>query len=138
MSGFFDKSMIPFLLIGVGNTLISQLLMQLLHALGAGYWWSSALPFALTSIASYALNKRFSFRNSASVGSTLWRFALVIAVCYLLAYSVARPLTAALLTHVAPQADAGLIEKLAMLTGQVLFTALNYVGQRFFAFRKKG
>ena len=134
---FFDRSMLIFLLIGLGNTLLSQGVMQGLYALGAGYWWSSAIAFALTALLSYALNKRFSFRNTDSVGSTLWRFALVVAACYLLAYSLARPLTASLLRRFLPAAEESLVEKLAMLTGQVLYTGLNYLGQRFFAFRQR-
>ena len=61
------------------------------------------------------------------------RFALNVAACWLLAYGIAKPLALRLL--------AGFDEKLqtnaAMLAGLCLYTALNYLGQRFFAFRAK-
>ena len=100
----FDRSLILFLVIGVGNTLISFVIMQAMYALGWGGY-----------------------------------FALVIAVCYLLAYSAARPATIWLLNKLAP---GGILpvgnDQIAMLVGQVLFTGLNYLGQRFFAFKAPG
>lgn len=104
----FDRSLWIFLLIGVGNTLLSFVIMQGMYALGwGGYWLSSAFAFALTSVLSFFLNKRFSFRNRDSVKHTAWRFALVIGVCYLLAYSAAQPATAWLLDRVVPPRPEG-------------------------------
>ena len=136
----FDRSLILFLVIGVGNTLISFVIMQAMYALGwGGYWLSSAFAFAVTSVLSFIFNKKYSFRNQDSIKNTAWRFALVIAVCYLLAYSAARPATIWLLNKLAP---GGILpvgnDQIAMLVGQVLFTGLNYLGQRFFAFKAPG
>lgn len=132
----FDRSLWIFLLIGVGNTLLSFVIMQGMYALGwGGYWLSSAFAFALTSVLSFFLNKRFSFRNRDSVKHTAWRFALVIGVCYLLAYSAAQPATAWLLDRLlSPGALKVSNDQIALFVGQVLFTGLNYLGQRFFAF----
>ena len=137
MKKLIDKSLLPFLLIGAGNTLLSQLMMQGLMSAGAGYWLSSGIAFFLTSVLSFILNRRFSFHSRAPVRDTLWRFALNIAVCWLLAYSVARPATAWLLNRLLPDSSLD-VERVSLLTGQVLFTALNYFGQKFFAFRKRG
>ncbi|MEG0145739.1 MAG: GtrA family protein [Clostridia bacterium] len=139
MKHFFNRGMLIFLAIGVGNTLLSQLIMQLIYAWG-GYWLSSAIAFALTSVISYILNKRFSFENKDSVKDTAWRFALVIGACYVLAYLIAQPATAwglGLLGAKWPAIGALPVERIALLTGQVLFTGMNYLGQRFFAFRQK-
>ena len=56
-----------------------------------------------------------------------------MAVCWLLAYGIAKPLALRLLAGFdeKPQTNA------AMLAGLCLYTALNYLGQRFFAFRAK-
>ncbi len=139
MKKLFDKSLLFFLLIGVGNTLLSTAIMVLLYSLaGFGYWGSSALAFAVTSVLSFLLNKRLSFQYEGNVWPAALRFSMVIAVCYLIAYSLAQPATIWLLTSVAGASlPAETIEKVALLTGQVLFTGLNYVGQRFFAFRKQ-
>ena len=133
-----DKSLLYFLLIGAGNTFLSMGIMFLLYTkAGFGYWGSSAVAFTVTSILSFLLNKRLSFQYEGRVWAAAARFALVIAVCYLIAYSVAQPATAWLLKEIlGGSAAAATIDKVALLTGQVIFTGLNYFGQRFFAFRK--
>ena len=139
MKKLFDQSLLFFLLIGLSNTLLSTAIMYLLYTLaGFGYWGSSAVAFAVTSVLSFLLNKKLSFQYEGSVWPAALRFSLVIAVCYLIAYSLAQPATGWLLRSVAGASlPAETIEKVALLTGQVLFTGLNYIGQRFFAFRKQ-
>lgn len=134
---WFDRSLWMFLLIGVGNTALSFVIMQAMYALGwGGYWLSSAFAFAVTSVLSFILNKKYSFQNHDSVAHTAWRFALVIGVCYVLAYSAARPATAWLLNRLLPEGGLPVSnDQIAMLVGQVLFTGFNYLGQRFFAFK---
>ena len=58
-----------------------------------------------------------------------------VAVCYLIAYSLAQPLAAWVLggTGLSPLWQ----ERLAKVGGMALYTVLNYFGQRFFAFRKR-
>ena len=138
-----DRSLLIFLLIGAGNTLLTALIMTLLFppveahfGSGVAYWAVSAFAFALTSIVSFLLNMRLSFQYKGRVWAAAARFALVIAVCYLIAYSVAQPVTAWLLSRFLA-AESSLIAKIALYTGQVIFTGLNYFGQRFFAFRKE-
>ena len=60
------------------------------------------------------------------------RFALNVAVCWLLAYGLAKPLVLWALSG----REVWIQENVAMLVGMCLYTALNYLGQRFFAFRK--
>ena len=55
-----------------------------------------------------------------------------VAVCWLLAYGLAKPLVLAVLEG----QPVWLQENGAMAVGMCLYTALNYLGQRFFAFRK--
>ena len=59
------------------------------------------------------------------------RFVLNIAVCWLLAYGIAKPLMLYLLSG----AQEKVRDNVAMLAGMVLFTGFNYLGQRLFAFR---
>jgi len=135
---FFNQSMLWFLLIGAGNAGLTILLMLGLYSLlHLGYWLSSGTAFFVCSIISYHLNKRISFKNDDAVIKTSVKFALVIAVSYLAAYSAARPLTAELLERCGLQIDQADLERIAMLVGQVVFTAVNYLGQRYFAFAKK-
>lgn len=134
MKKFFDPSMLRFLLVGVVNTLVGAGIMFLLYNLaGCSYWLSSAANYIVGGIVSYFLNKYYTFKNTERSWRQVLRFALNVAVCWLLAYGIAKPLALRLL--------AGFDEKLqtnaAMLAGLCLYTALNYLGQRFFAFRAK-
>ncbi len=134
MKKFFDPSMLRFLLVGVVNTLVGAGIMFLLYNLaGCSYWLSSAANYIVGGVVSYFLNKYYTFKNTERSWRQVLRFALNVAVCWLLAYGIAKPLALRLL--------AGFDEKLqtnaAMLAGLCLYTALNYLGQRFFAFRTK-
>jgi putative flippase GtrA len=133
-----DKSLLYFLLIGAGNTLLSMLIMFLLYEkAGFGYWGASATAFAVTSVLSFLLNKRLSFRYEGRVWAAALRFALVIAGCYLIAYSLAQPAAAWLMRRLGGGAfSAAAIDRVALVAGQVIFTGLNYFGQGFFAFRQ--
>ena len=134
MKKFFDPSMLRFLLVGVVNTLVGAGIMFLLYNLaGCSYWLSSAANYIVGGLVSYFLNKYYTFKNTERSWKQVLRFALNVAVCWLLAYGIAKPLALRLL--------AGFDEKrqtnAAMLAGLCLYTALNYLGQRFFAFRAK-
>lgn len=129
-----DAKLLKFLLVGVINTLVGSAIMFGLYNLaGASYWLSSAANYILTSILSFFLNKYFTFRNQETGWRPVLRFALNIAVCYLLAYGLAEPLVRWLLAG----SGQTVRENVAMLTGMCLFTGFNYLGQRLFAFREK-
>lgn len=131
----FDSTIPKFLLTGAVNTLVGSGVMFLLYNLaGCSYWLSSAMNYLVGGVLSFFLNRSFTFRSAERSWAQAGRFALTVAVCWLAAYGLARPLTLRLL--------AGTDEKLqtnaAMLVGIGLYTVLNYLGQRLFAFRYKG
>ena len=130
-----DITMLKFLLVGVANTLFGAAVMLLCYnLLHWGYWLSSAMNYVLGSVLSFLLNKHFTFRNREKGRGVVLRFIVNTALCYLIAYGIARPLTARLLSGFGETVrDNG-----AMLVGMGLFMVLNYFGQRFFAFREKG
>lgn len=128
-----DASVWKFLLVGVGNTLLSMVLMFLLE--GLGYWPSTAIAYVAGAVMSFFLNRSFTFQSRAAFWPSVLRFAVNVAVCYLLAYSIAQPLAGWVLGRTAiPQLWQ---ERLAKLGGMGLYTVLNYFGQRFFAFGNK-
>ena len=130
----FDAKMWKFLLVGLLNTLVGDgLSFLLINATTIGMWWATALPMALASVMSYFLNKYFTFKNTETGWKPALRFAINIAACYLLAYGIAIPVMQWALSA----ADPVLRDNVAKLTGMVLFTGFNYLGQRLFAFREK-
>jgi putative flippase GtrA len=127
-----NNTVTRFVLVGIVNTLVGMTIMFALYNLaGCSYWISSGTNYFLTSILSYILNKRFTFRHTGDRAGSAIRFAINIALCYLLAYGIAKPLTFAVV-----RGSIELRENIAMLVGMCIFTGLNYLGQRLFAFRK--
>ena len=132
MAKLIDKSIPKFLLVGVGNTLLSMVIMFLLE--GLGYWPSTAAAYVAGAVMSFFLNKSFTFRSDEVLWRAAVKFAVNVAVCYVVAYALAQPLAAWVLgrTGITPVWQ----ERLTKLGGMCLYTALNYFGQRFFAFRR--
>ena len=56
-----------------------------------------------------------------------------VAICYLIGYGLAKPFVLHLLSGQAVKVQ----ENVAMLVGMCLYTGLNYLGQRFFAFQEE-
>lgn len=130
----FDRTFLKFLLVGVINTLFGYgIMFGFYNLLGLDYWISSAANYFFGSILSYFLNKHFTFRDTSRSVKTVLRFAVNIALCYLIAYGVARPLVRLILRGMAQKT----IDNVAMLTGSCVFVALNYLSQRFLTFRQK-
>ena len=131
MKKLFDSSLIRFLLVGVGNTLLSALIMFLLE--GLGYWPSTAIAYVAGAVMSFFLNRSFTFHSQESVGRAAVKFAINVALCYVVGYGLASLLIT--IPQKAIQLPDIWWERAAKLLGMVLYTGLNYLGQRFFAFR---
>lgn len=128
-----DASVPKFLLVGVLNTLLSFVLMFLLE--GLGYWPSTAIAYTAGAVLSFFLNRRFTFQSDEVLWRAACKFALSVAVCYLLAFSAAQPAVSRLLGRAA--VPPVWQERLAKLAGTGFYTVINYFGQRFFAFRRR-
>ena len=129
-----DNTLFKFLIVGVFNTLVGCGTMFLLYNLAhCSYWVSSAANYIVGGIVSFFLNKYFTFENKKWEWAQVWKFALNVTVCYLLGYGLAKPLVMRLLEGQAVRVQ----ENVAMLVGMCLYTGLNYLGQRFFAFKGK-
>ena len=134
---FLDKSFFIFLIIGIVNTLVGlAITFSCYNLLGFDYWTSSALDYIFASILSYFLNKYYTFRYKETNWKSILKFAVNIIVCYIIAFSLARPCVRWILEHLGFSLSKAFIENVAMLIGTILFTIINYLGQRFFAFKK--
>lgn len=131
ITGLVDKKLLKFIIVGVINTVVGSCIMFGLYNLAnCSYWMSSVANYVLTSILSFFLNKYFTFQNKERSWKQVVRFTVNIAVCYLLAYGIAKPAVSAVLAGAGQRIQ----ENAAMFTGMVLFTGFNYLGQRLFAF----
>ena len=130
-----NKEILTFLVVGVVNTMFGTAIMFVLYnVFGCSYWVSSFCDYFFGSILSYFLNKHFTFHYQGTDWRSIVKFALNIVVCYLIAYSLALPLTRHVLQDM--HFSKTIVENIAMLVGTVLFMVINYIGQKFFAFRK--
>ena len=128
-----DKTTIKFILVGIVNTLVGTGVMFLMYnLLHASYWISSASNYIIGSIVSYVLNKYFTFQNKERSWKQVAKFIINIAVCYVLAYGIAKPVVMYILSGAGQKIQ----ENAAMLAGMCLFTGFNYIGQRMFAFKE--
>lgn len=127
-----EYTFVKFAVVGVINTLVGTAIMFGLYNLaGASYWISSAANYVLASILSYILNKKFTFRHEGDTLQSGLRFALNIAVCYFIAYGVAKPFAMWLLSG----SSIVVQENAAMFAGMCIFVVLNYLGQKLFVFK---
>ena len=128
-----DKTMIRFVLVGIINTLVGTAVMfSFYNIFHFSYLVSSAANYIVGSVVSYFLNKYYTFENKERNWRIVVRFIINISVCYLLAYGIAKPLVAKLLSSMPVTVQ----ENGAMVVGMGLFVVLNYTGQRYFAFKK--
>ena len=142
LRSLLDPTLFRFILVGLVNTAVGYGVMFGLYNLAGlhtwgdtGYWISSAANYIVGSVVSFFLNKHFTFRNREKGVKVVLRFALNIAVCWALAYGIAKPLMVWLLAGTGRSQQ--IQGNLSMLAGSGIFVFLNYFGQRFFAFRSR-
>ena len=144
---FFDIKFWKFILVGILNTIVGTGLQFVLYNCTVlntmsekGAFISSSVSYFLASIMSYFLNKYFTFKNTEKGWKPVMRFAINIAVCYSIAYGAAIPVTSWIckannLSMFGWSVDT-FAANVSMVIGSCLFVALNYIGQRFFAFKE--
>ena len=128
-----ESSIFRFVLVGIINTLFGTAIMFVFYnVFHLSYWVSSSSNYFFGSILSYFLNKNFTFRYGKADLKSILRFTINILLCYLLAYGIAKPVMKYLLSNY----SVSIQENVSMVLGMILFVGLNYLGQRFFAFKK--
>lgn len=144
MKKLFDE-VLHFSIVGVFNTILGYVLIMVFYnVLGWNYWIASAVSYTIGSFFSYFANKKLTFKVEESGWSFAVRFAVNIAVCYFLAYGIAKPLVRTVMSGYS-QMIAGKIgmtptaveENVAIIFGMGLFIVFNFMGQKFFVFHRK-
>lgn len=132
----FDRSLLFYTIIGISNTLLTMGLEFLLNnAFGLPYWWTTSIPFAITSVTSFVFNRRFSFKSKGNLWLDMVKFYLLFIACYFVAFYVAKPISIQILNNTRAAEKA--VNNISIIIGQCVFTPLNYFGQRFWVYRKK-
>nr|WP_040340267.1 GtrA family protein [Fictibacillus macauensis] len=127
-----NHSFVRFLVVGVLNTLVGlSAIYVFMHAFSVPYWGATFLGNAIGACVSYVLNRTFTFQSKATYGKSIVRFALVIFICYVVAYFLGSKLATWAFALWLPRFDA---RDVAVLLGTGFYTILNYIGQRWFVF----
>ena len=113
-----------FATVGVLNTVLTAAVIFGLKAtLGIADAAANAAGYAVGLACSFALNRRFTFGHQGSPLASLGRFAVVCALAYAINLGTVLGLI-----------GAGLNDYLAHLAGMPLYTAVSYLGCRYFVF----
>ena len=94
-----DRKLLRFAAIGTANTILGMgIMFGMYNWLGCGYWVSTAANYLITSVISFFANKYLTFHNQQKSIRQAFRFAANIALCYVFAFSVAKPLVIRLMS----------------------------------------
>lgn len=138
----FIMEVIHFGMVGVINTLMGWGIMALLYNLiHMNYWLSSGISYFIGSVFSYHANAKLTFKVKERDKWLPWRFAINIIVCYLVSFSVAKPLVARLIELTGLAKGGGLsqalFENIAMIFGMGIFIVMNFFGQKLLVFKTR-
>jgi len=127
-----NKEFLRFLIVGVINTIVGTSIMFIAYNVFVlSYWVSTILNYTLASILSYFLNKYFTFKKTSGSLLSIIIFSLNIVICYAVSYIPTKFVIDAVL-HEQP---AIFVDNLSMVVGMILFTLLNFLGQKFIVFK---
>jgi putative flippase GtrA len=119
-----------FCLVGLVNTAVGLLIMEILHLLGLNYWVTTLIGNGLGIGLSFVLNKRFTFDDKKG-----WKkfipFLLVCLVSYLISY---------LPIYFAFSRSQFLKPyfSFSFVVGAGFYTMTNFLGQKYITFQQKG
>lgn len=131
------NTFIRFLIVGTVNTLVGlSMIFILLNLAGMSYWTATFLGNSTGAAVSFFLNRTFTFRSGISIQSSAVRFVLILFLCYSLSYSISGMAAESLkgFTLFGHEASP---EELAVLLGAGIYTAINYMGQKYLVFTKQ-
>lgn len=121
------RQVIKFGLVGVANTLISlALLFFLEEVVKMDIRIANPLAYLLGTVNSFYLNKKWTFKSEGKVHKEGPLFFAVIGVAWLIQYVIAVYWMVGILHW---------DKFVAQVIGMVLFTGLNFVGQKFITFK---
>lgn len=133
-----DNEAVMYILVGGSNTLIGWVLSYLLpRYLKMGFWMTSAVGMAVGGVYSYLLNKKFTFKAAdESHAKTLPKFILNMILCYAISYGGAKYLFDIFFDAFSFGLAENLIVTLKLIGANLVYIVVNYIGQKFFAFKK--
>ena len=137
----FDVKLLKFILVGIINTILGAGTMFLLYnCFNVNYYACSVCNYIVGGISSYFLNKYFTFKNHSRSKREIVYFIILILFCYLISYPVLKR-EIYFVYDSFPDIFGSLTDKtkgnIALLSGEIAYTVLNYIGQRYIVFKNR-
>ncbi|MBT2665024.1 GtrA family protein [Bacillus sp. ISL-4] len=127
------NSFIRFLLVGIVNTALGlSIILFLMNVLEFSYWVSTFIGNGTGAVTSFLLNRTFTFKSDIEWRRGVARFFCVILICYSAAYSLGQAIAESMEGSVYLPIQ----QNVAVLIGAIFYTVLNYIGQKYFVFKK--
>jgi putative flippase GtrA len=120
------KGLVRFLTVGVGGLSVDIAILWLLEQAGVGHVVARAASLTVATLATWALNRQFTFGDSGrKARAEFSRYALVALVAQSVNFAIFVALCALM---------PAINHSLAAVIGAVIATGFSYTGQRFFTF----
>ncbi|AEI39239.1 GtrA family protein [Paenibacillus mucilaginosus] len=136
MEIFIKNSLIKFLIVGIVNTVIGTgVMLFLFNIVDISYWYSTFFGNVAGALNSYFLNRSYTFKSTASFQQSALKFICVIIFSYFIAY-FSSPYISVFIISFSSNFPAWLAGNLPILLGTIMYTFINYFGQKKFVFNK--
>lgn len=134
----FDKSFIKFCIVGVINTIIGYgTIFILYNYFMFTYWMSTLSGNTVGATVSFFLNNFFTFKCRKKNIESIIHFVFIILICYFISYRLSYFFVNFLIKELnIIYIDTFKKENISMFLGMSIYTILNYMGQKYFVFKK--
>lgn len=135
---FMNKEFIIFLVIGLVNTLFAMAITySIYNLLHLGYYISSFIGTFSAAVLGFFLNRKITFSSDCKILSSMIKFFTVILLSYVIAFTLSHKLFLYIFSVVNLNLSISFIEQIAILFAQIIFTLINFTGQKLWTFKRK-
>lgn len=134
---FFNKEFALFLAIGFFNTFISMgITYSLYNFTVLGYYMSSFIGVFIAAIIGFFMNRKYTFASNNKIFLSIIKFFIVIFIAYIIAFSLSLRVLTYIFLLINMDVSVYIVEQIAILIAQILFTLINFTGQKIWTFKK--
>lgn len=139
VKGFFTKETLIYLIVGLTNTAIGWIETYVYNNFFHwGYWVTSVVVFIIGLIFTFVLNRKYTFQSDAPLKELLPKYLLEVLICFVTAYGLGKVILDWFFSSVWKlNISADMLDTVKGILANCAYIALNYLGQKFFVFRKK-
>ena len=136
---FFSRETLIYLITGLISTAINWTVTYVFNNyLHLGYWVTSGAAFVCSLIFTYFANKKYTFKNTESMGKVLPKYLAEVLICFVLAYGAGKPVMDWFFSKVyTPDLNHDKLNTVKGILANICYIGLNYIGQKFFVFRTR-